>query len=85
MESLKTCSQIRACDHCNLGTHQFILKEGGGRKGSMEFIWGENIFSEIFKQRKPNFGGQKYCFSKIPYSSRESIIAFLIYGDQAFS
>ena len=35
-------------------------------------------------QRKPNFGGWKYCFLKIPYPPpRESTVASLIYGDQA--
>ena len=43
VESLNICSQMCACDPCNLGTHQLIF--GGG--GAMEFIWDENIFSEI--------------------------------------
>ena len=36
---------------------------------------------------KPNFGGWKYSFLKIPLPppSRESTVAFFIHGDQALS
>ena len=36
VESLKAFSQICACDPCNSGTYQLILKGGGG-EGAMEF------------------------------------------------
>ena len=41
VESLNICSQLCACDPCNLGTHQLILGGGGG---AMEFIWCKNNF-----------------------------------------
>ena len=39
VESLKICSQIYACDPCNLEAHQLILNGGGG-----EFIYGIYIY-----------------------------------------
>ena len=39
VERLKTCSQICACDSCNLGTHQLILKGG-----ALWNLYGARIF-----------------------------------------
>ena len=41
VERLKICSQICACDSCNLGTHQLILRGGGG---ALWNLYGARIF-----------------------------------------